>query len=79
MFSTWDSMSDELQLVVSKEALTQAAETIAGQAEILAAEMEGGFLLDRGGPEALRLFAAIVRVTGRTPADTLMGPPAGRA
>ena len=34
-------------------------------AEILAREMEDGALLDRGGPDALRLFAAVVRSTNR--------------
>jgi hypothetical protein len=41
---------------------------------VLAAEMEEGVLPDRGGPEALRLFAAVVRVTGRE-----VIPPAGHA
>ena len=40
------------------------------QAELLAFEMEEGTLRDHGGPDALRLFAAIIRATN---ADT-MGP-----
>lgn len=44
--------------------LQQAAETIAGQAEILAGEMESGTIADCGGPEALRLLAAVVRLGG---------------
>ena len=34
-------------------------------AEVLADEIEQGSLADRGGPEALRLFAAVVRVGGQ--------------
>jgi hypothetical protein len=70
----WGLLSEPLQLAVAREALARAAETIAGQAMVLAAEMEEGVLPDRGGPEALRLFAAVVRVTGRE-----VIPPAGHA
>ncbi len=65
MLSDWTLLSDELQLTLSHEALCRAGETIAGQAEILAIEMETGGLTDRGGAEALRLLAAVVRVTGK--------------
>ncbi len=61
----WALLSEPLQLAVAREALARAAETIAGQAMVLAEEMEEGALPNRGGPEALRLFAAVVRVTGR--------------
>ncbi len=61
----WNTLSEELQLTLSREALRRAAETLADHAEILAKEMEGGTLLDRGGPDALRLFAAVVRSTNR--------------
>jgi hypothetical protein len=47
---------------------------IAEQAEALADEIERGSLTDRGGPNALRLFAAVVRIDG---ADELA--PAGHA
>jgi hypothetical protein len=63
--STWHTLSDDLQLTLSREALRRAAETLAEHAELLAAEMESGTLLDQGGPEALRLFAAVVRATNR--------------
>lgn len=59
----WDTLSEDLQLMLSREALRQAAETIAEQAESLAEEMEIGALSDCGGPDALRLLAAVVRVT----------------
>jgi hypothetical protein len=41
--------------------LLRAVEMIIGQAETLAQEMEFGALPDRGGPEALRLLAAVAR------------------
>jgi hypothetical protein len=65
MVADWNILSDDLQLVLSREALRRAVETIAGQAEILAEEMEVGTLADRGGVDALRLLAAVVRVTGQ--------------
>jgi hypothetical protein len=63
MTTDWNFLSDELQLVLSQEALRRAGEIIAGQAEMLAGEIEHGFLIDRGGAEALRLLADVVRVT----------------
>jgi Mor family transcriptional regulator len=66
MLRDWNALSDDLQLALSAEALRRAAETIAGQAEVLAAEMENGGLLDRGGPDALRLLAHMVRAAGDT-------------
>ena len=64
MLTDWNLLSEELQLMVSREALRRAADVIAGQADELATEMEIGGLSDCGGPEALRLLAAVVRVTG---------------
>ena len=65
MLSNWNLLSDDLQLTLSQAALYRAAETIAGQAEVLAREIEDGSLNDRGGPDALRLLARIVRLTGK--------------
>ena len=62
--SDWNVLSDDLQLTLSREAMRRAAEIIAGQAELLAGEMENGCLNDRGGPDALRLLAGVVRVNG---------------
>ena len=59
----WTVLPDEVQLTLSREALKRAAATLAQRAELLAAEMEDGLLIDRGGPDALRLFAAVVRAT----------------
>ena len=66
MLADWNVLSDDLQLVLSREALRRAAEIIAEQAETLATEMEGGYLCDRGGPDALRLLAGVVRVNGQS-------------
>ena len=62
----WHALSDETQLTLSRAALVLAMQTAAGQAETLALEMENGNLADRGGPDALRLFAAVLRVSQDT-------------
>ncbi len=64
MVADWNLLSDDLQLTLSREALVKAAETIAGQAELLAREIEVGALADQGGPDALRLLARFVRLSG---------------
>ena len=66
MLTDWNLLSEDLQLMVSREALRRAAELIAAQADELAWEIESGGLSDHGGPEALRLLAAVVRGTGAT-------------
>jgi hypothetical protein len=76
MLHHWHELSDDAQLALSQQALTQAAETIAMHAELLAREMEDGGIADRGGPDALRLLAAVVRTSGR---DAILGPVAGHA
>lgn len=58
----WTHLSDTLQLALSQEALRRASAIIAEQAELLAAEMEAARLEDRGGADALRLLAAIIRL-----------------
>ncbi len=73
MLADWNVLSDDLQLVLSREALRRAAEIIADQAEVLAEEMDAGCLRDRGGADALRLLAGVVRVNG----EEALGP--GRA
>ena len=65
MPADWNFLSDDLQLVLSREALRRAGEIIAGQAETLAGEIDRGGLLDRGGAEALRLLAGVVRMTAQ--------------
>jgi hypothetical protein len=70
MLTNWNLLSDDLQLVVSREAMRRAIEALANQAESLAGEMEVGRLADRGGVDALRLLAAVMRVSG----DDMAGP-----
>jgi hypothetical protein len=66
MLRDWDLLSDEMQLALSSEALRRAVDAVADQAELLAGEMETGVLSDLGGPDALRLLAAVVREAGRS-------------
>ena len=61
MPTNWSLLPEGAQLALSQAALVHAAATIAHQAETLAEEMEAGALADRGGPDALRLLAAVVR------------------
>lgn len=61
MLDVWNALSDDLQLAIAHEALCRAALLLARQSELLAEEIEAGHVPDRGGPEALRLYAAIVR------------------
>ena len=68
--ATWNTLPEDLQLLLSREALRRAAETLAEHADLLAEEMDRGTLSDRGGPDALRLFAAVVRATH----DDAFGP-----
>ena len=64
MIAEWNVLPESLQLYLAQQAFRQATDTIAGQAEVLAQEFEDGTLADRGGAEALRLMAAIVRAIG---------------
>jgi len=61
MPADWHALSDETQLILARAALYRAAQTIAGQAEVLAEEIDSGALRDPGGADALRLLAAVVR------------------
>ena len=61
MQNFWCTLSDDVQLALAQSALQRAAETIAEQAEALAGVIETGELSDRGGPDTLRLLAAVVR------------------
>jgi hypothetical protein len=72
--SEWNVLSDDAQLQLAHEAMRRAIQAIAAHAEQLADEMEAGAIADRGGPEALRLLARMIRLSGR---DTLA--PAGSA
>lgn len=56
----WKQLAQPLELCLSP-ALRDATEALAAIAETLAAEIDEGELPDDGGPEALRLFAGMVR------------------
>ena len=71
MIAEWNAMPESLQLYLAQQAFRQASEAIAGQAEVLAQEFELGTLADRGGAEALRLMAAIVRALGPSSAQPI--------
>jgi hypothetical protein len=73
MLREWHALSDDVQLALSRQAMRRAAETIAEQAELLAREIEFGALDDRGGADALRLFAAVVRVGGNADGMAVSG------
>lgn len=57
----WDSLPEPLQLQLTQAALREASKNLAAYADALASEIEAGFMADRGGHEALRLFANLVR------------------
>ncbi len=65
LLDDWNKMPDALQVVIAGSALQRAAETLARHAELLADEMDAGALADFGGADALRLFAAIARISGQ--------------
>lgn len=65
MLQDWNRLSDEQQIALSQQALSRAACSVAEQAERLARAIEAGCLADRGGPDALRLLASLVREAGQ--------------
>ena len=67
MLPDWTLLSEPLQLALSREAMRRAVDIVAEQAEALAGEIRMGSIADRGGADALRLFASVIRVTSRDP------------
>jgi hypothetical protein len=65
MLTDWNALSDHLQIMLSREALRRAVDSIVGCADMLAEEIEAGTLADRGGSDALRLLASIVRINSQ--------------
>ncbi len=61
--SEWQTLSDELQVQISRQALRQAALIIADQVELFAVQFVSGTLQDRGAADALMLFATLLRET----------------
>ncbi|HTR16463.1 MAG TPA: hypothetical protein VMI52_05440 [Acetobacteraceae bacterium] len=70
MIIDWSQMSEDMQLMLSREAMLRATDLVAGHAEALAREIEAGGLEDRGGPDALRLLASVLRLNSQD----LLGP-----
>jgi hypothetical protein len=70
----FERLSEGLRLSLARDAMREAAETIARQADILAVAIDEGDLPDHGGGAALRLFAQSIRSMG----EHLYGPE-GRA
>ena len=63
MLTQWNQLTEDLQISIAQEALHRATAAIAAKAEVLADEIENGAVADCGGPDALRLFAAVMRVS----------------
>ena len=59
----WQALADDQQAALAQQAMRRAALILAEQAELFAAQFSGGVLQDRGAPDALKLFAALVRET----------------
>jgi hypothetical protein len=59
----WKTLPDDLQTALAQQALRRAALIIAEQAELFAVQFLAGTLQDRGGADALKLFAALLRET----------------
>lgn len=55
------TLSEGLRLSLARDAMREAADTIARQADILASAIDEGELPDHGGGAALRLFAESIR------------------
>ncbi len=72
MSCSWNTLPTDLKLVVTRQALVMATEASAHQADLLADEFEHGTLTDRGGSEALRLLAALLRTQTKAGADHVM-------
>ncbi|MBV8705396.1 MAG: hypothetical protein JO118_16980 [Acetobacteraceae bacterium] len=60
MVSDWNTISPELQLSLSREALSRARHVVGAQAALLAEQMDEGRLPNLGGSDALRLLAAML-------------------
>ena len=59
----WQTLPEALQAALAQQAMRQAALIIAEQAELFAIQFTASSLVDRGGADALRLFAALLRET----------------
>ena len=59
----WQALPDDLQAAVAQQAMRRASLILAEQAELFATQFQNGVLRDHGAPDALRLFASLVRET----------------
>ena len=60
---TWESLDERDQLALARQALDRAIGIVADRAETFANELESGTIADRGGIDALRMFASLTRCT----------------
>jgi hypothetical protein len=60
MASDWASVSPDIQVSLSREALIRARQLISAQAGMLADQMDLGLLPQLDGPDALRMLAMIL-------------------
>ncbi len=65
MGAAWSRLPEVEQLALANAALLRALDVLVADAELLATEIDRGALTDRGGAEALRLLACIIRTAGR--------------
>jgi hypothetical protein len=61
--SEWQALSEEMQLLLAQQAMRQAAQIVADQAELFAVQFTQRTLADRGAADALKLFAMLLRET----------------
>lgn len=61
----FEQLSEGLRLSLARDAMREAAATIARQADLLASAIDEGDLPDHGGGAALRLFAESIRSMGQ--------------
>ena len=67
----WTCLPTPVRLWVAESAMARAAKLLAKEAESLAAEIDDDLISDRGGAEALRYFARIIRAAAS--ADQVVG------
>ena len=58
----WDDLPTDCQLWLAEGAIERASTMLATKAESLAEDIERGEIEDRGGADALRLLARLVRL-----------------